>query len=150
MDVISAFLSRITCESLIHKLGCLKPRITRDLLDVATNHVSGEEVVKAVFNGGWEKGKAKREDQDEGPSMQRGKKNKKDRCQPANSALVTMTDRVGKQPQQGLPDHFDELMESPCTNHAYPIKHLYKDCKLLKGFLRQAGGPLTSIMVPQE
>ena len=32
-------------------------------------------------------------------------------------------------------------MESPCTNHAYPIKHLYKDCELLKRFLRQAGKP---------
>ena len=32
-------------------------------------------------------------------------------------------------------------MESPCTNHAYPIKHLYKDCELLKRLLRQAGGP---------
>ena len=31
-------------------------------------------------------------------------------------------------------------MDSLCTNHAYPIKHLYKDCKLLKCFLRQAGG----------
>ena len=30
-------------------------------------------------------------------------------------------------------------MESPCTNHAYPIKHLYKDCELLKCLLRQAG-----------
>ena len=29
-------------------------------------------------------------------------------------------------------------MDSPCTNHAYPIKHLYKDCELLKRFLRQA------------
>ena len=32
-------------------------------------------------------------------------------------------------------------MESPCTNHAYPIKHLYKDCELLKRFLRQDGKP---------
>ena len=32
-------------------------------------------------------------------------------------------------------------MESLCTNHAYPIKHLYKDCELLKCLLRQAGGP---------
>ena len=32
-------------------------------------------------------------------------------------------------------------MESPCTNHAYPVKHLYKDCELHKHFLRQAGGP---------
>jgi len=48
---------------------------------------------------------------------------------------------MGKQPQQGMSDHFDELMESPCTNHAYPVKHLYKDCELLKRFLRQAGRP---------
>ena len=46
-----------------------------------------------------------------------------------------MADRMGKQP------HFDKLMESPCTNHAYPIKHLYKDCELLKRLLRQGGGP---------
>ena len=39
---------------------------------------------------------------------------------------------MGKEPQQGLPDH----MDSPCTNHAYPIKHLYKDYELLKRFLR--------------
>ena len=32
-------------------------------------------------------------------------------------------------------------MESLCTNHAYPVKHLYKDCELLKSFLRLAGGP---------
>ena len=32
-------------------------------------------------------------------------------------------------------------MDSPCTNHAYPVKHLYKDCELLKSFLQQAGGP---------
>ena len=59
----------MTCESLIHKLGCLKPRTTRDLLDVVTNHASGEEAVRAVFNRGWDKGKAKREDQYQGPSM---------------------------------------------------------------------------------
>ena len=67
-DIISTFLSRITCESLIHKLGYLKPRTTRDLLDVATNYAIGEEVVGVVFNGGQEKGKTKCEDQDEGLS----------------------------------------------------------------------------------
>ena len=79
MHVISAFLSRTTYESLIHKLGCLKPRTTRDLLDITMNHAFGEEVVEVVFSGDWDKGKAKRENQDEGPFMQRGKKNKKDR-----------------------------------------------------------------------
>ena len=65
-DVISTFLSGTTCESLIHKLGCLKPHTTRYLLDVATNHASGEEAVGAVFSSGRDRGKAKRKDQDEG------------------------------------------------------------------------------------
>ena len=52
-----------------------------------------------------------------------------------------MADHTDKQPQQGLLDHFNELMESPCTNHAYPVKHLYKDYELLKRLLRQADGP---------
>ena len=82
----------------IHKLGCLKPRTTRDLLNIATNHASSEEVVGAVFSDGRDRGKAKREDQGECPSTQKGKKNKKDRCQLANLALVAMADRVGKQP----------------------------------------------------
>jgi len=56
--------------------------------------------------------------------------------------LVAVADHMGKQPQQGLPDHFNKLMESLCTNHAYPIKHLYKDYELLKRFLRQASRPM--------
>ena len=32
-------------------------------------------------------------------------------------------------------------MESPCIDHAYPIKHLYKDYELLKRFLRHVGKP---------
>ena len=79
---------------------------------------------------------AKRQDQDEGPSTQKGKKNRKDRRRPANSALVAMAHHTGKQPQQDPPGHFHELMESPCTNHAYLVKHLYKDCELLKRLLR--------------
>ena len=96
VDVISAFLFGMTYESLVHKLGCLKPHTTRDLLDVTTNHSSSEEAAEAVFNRGQDKGKAKHGDQDEGPSTRRGKKNKKDRRRPANTALVSAADCVGK------------------------------------------------------
>ena len=68
--------------------------------------------------------------------MLRGKKNRKDRRRPANSASVTAADHLGTQTQQDQSGHFHELMESPCTNHDYPIKHLYKDCHLLKCLLR--------------
>ena len=49
--------------------------------------------------------------------------------------LVAMADCVGKQPQQGLPNHFDKLKEGPCINHTYPIKHLYKDYNSSSSFL---------------
>ena len=56
------------------------------------------EAVRAVFSDGQDRGKAKREDQGEGPSTQMGKKNKKDRCRSANLALVAVADHAGKQP----------------------------------------------------
>ena len=31
-------------------------------------------------------------------------------------------------------------MDGPCPNHAYPVKHLYKEYELLKCFLQQADG----------
>ena len=74
-----------------------QPWTTRDLLNIATNHASGEEAVRAVFSGSRDRGKAKCKGQGEGPSTQRGKKNKKDQRRPANPALVTVADRVGKQ-----------------------------------------------------
>ena len=55
--------------------------------------------------------------------------------------LVATADHAGTQPQQDPPGHFHELMESPCTNHAYAVKHHYKDYELLKHLLRQTGGP---------
>ena len=41
----------------------------------------------------------------------------------------------GQKPIEGTPDHFDKLLEGPCPNHAFPVKHLYKDCVLMKQFL---------------
>jgi hypothetical protein len=78
-NIVSAFLSRATCKSLVHKLGSWKPRTTRELLDIATNHASSEEVAVAVFTDGRAKGKAKREDQDDSPSSRQEKRKKDDR-----------------------------------------------------------------------
>jgi hypothetical protein len=78
-DVIGAFLTGTTCKSLIHKLSCQMPRTTHELLDIATNQASGKEVVGAVFTVGRTMGKAKRAEQDEGPSTIQEKKRKRDR-----------------------------------------------------------------------
>ena len=58
-DVIGAFLSGTTCESLVHKLGHKGPRTTKELLDIATSHASRVEVVRAIFDR--LKGKARRD-----------------------------------------------------------------------------------------
>jgi hypothetical protein len=38
-------------------------------------------------------------------------------------------------PTEGTPDQFEKLLEGPCSNHAFPVKHLYKNYTLMKRFL---------------
>jgi hypothetical protein len=72
----------------------------------------------------------------------RNKKNRKRR----NIEFVTAVDRAGKQ-KIGRADtgknsgNFEKKMEGSCPNHDFPIKHLFKDCELLKRYLK---GRLTS------
>jgi hypothetical protein len=49
---------------------------------------------------------------------------------------MAAVERKGKKlPTEGTPDHFKKMLEGPSLNHDYPIKHAYKDCKLMKKFL---------------
>ena len=41
----------------------------------------------------------------------------------------------GQKPTEGTMNHFKKLLEGPCPNHAFPVKHLYKDCSLMRRFL---------------
>ena len=60
-DVIAAFIQGTTSRALVHKLGRKSPRTTKELLDIATSHASGEEAVGAIFTKPSEgKGKEKR------------------------------------------------------------------------------------------
>ena len=74
-DVIGAFLSETTYESLVHKLGRSGPQTTKELLDIATSHAFGEEAVGAVFDR--TDGKARRDEAiDEGTSDRPAKRKK--------------------------------------------------------------------------
>jgi hypothetical protein len=87
-DVIETFLTRTTCESLVHKLGHKSPRTTKELLDIMTNHASGEEAIGAIFDHA--KGKAKRdENAGVGNSNHLGKKKNN------GGSLVVAADRKG-------------------------------------------------------
>jgi len=94
----------------------------------------GEEAVGAIFDR--LKGKAKRdEDAGEGASNHLVKKKNKQRRE---GSLVAAADhKGGRKPTEGTPDHFEKLLEGPCPNHSFLIKHLYKDYGLMKRFLSE-------------
>lgn len=132
-DVIGAFLTGTTCESLVHKLGRKCPCTTKELLDIVTSHACGEEAVGAIFDRS--RGKDKRDEAaSEGTLNQPGKKKKGKEGGRGN--LVAVANRkADKGPAGETSDHFEKLLEKPCTNHAYPIKHLFKDCGFMKKWL---------------
>ena len=46
----------------------------------------------------------------------------------------------GNAPEDDSPHFFEDLLEKPCPNHAYPIKHLLKDCSLAKRWFGDSVG----------
>jgi hypothetical protein len=114
-------------------LGRKHPWTTKELLDIATSHASGEEAVGAIFDRA--RGKAKR-DEGAGEGASNHLKKKKRGKQWSGDFLVAAAERKGKKvPAEGTPDHFEKMLEGPCPNHAYPVKHAYKECGLMKKFL---------------
>ena len=82
-------------------------------------------------------GKARRDEgTDEGTSSRPTKrKNKKQRCE---DSLVAAADlKGGRKPMEGTMNHFEKMLEGPCLNHAFPVKHLLKDCSLIRRFLSE-------------
>jgi hypothetical protein len=54
----------------------------------------------------------------------------------SGDSLVAATKHKGKRASaEGAPNHFEKMLEGPCPNHTYPIKHTYKDYGLMKKFL---------------
>ena len=119
---------------MVHKLGCKGPRTTKELLDISTSHASSEEAVRAIFD--HLKGKAKR-DEDAGEGASNCPDKKKNKQWRKGSLVATADHKGGQKPTQGTPNHFEKLLEGPCLNHAFPVKHLYKDCDLTKRFLSE-------------
>ena len=49
--------------------------------------------------------------------------------------MATADRKGGRKPAEGTPNHFKKLLEGPCPNHAFLVKHLYKDYSLMRKFL---------------
>jgi len=91
-NVIGAFLSGTTCEFLVHKLGRRGPRTTKELLDIATSHASGEEAVGAIFDRSNRK---MRRDEDAGEGASNRSAKRKNKKQRRDDSLMVATDRKG-------------------------------------------------------
>ena len=51
--------------------------------------------------------------------------------------MATADRKGGRKPTEGTPNHFEKLLEGPCMNQSFPVKHLYKDYGLMKEFLSE-------------
>ena len=62
------------------------------------------------------------------------RKNKKNRRLPATGEVVA-TECQDKRPSRY--DHFNQLLEKPCTNYGYPVNQKFRDCDMMKRLLRR-------------
>jgi hypothetical protein len=124
------------------------PRTTRELLDIAGNHVDGEEAVAATLNTPQGKGKQVL-DHGEGTSSRFKKKKKNDKCRRDDNFVVAVeckTSRPKGNPTKPAPskDHFERLLDAPCPHHEVPVKHSLRDCRLMKNYVNNTLKPRTA------
>ena len=85
-------------------------------------------MVRAIFDrlegkAKWDKGAG------EGTSNRSAKrKNKKQWCK--DSLIAAANRKGGQKLTEGALNPFEKMLEGPCPNHTFPVKHLLKDCSL--------------------
>jgi hypothetical protein len=131
---------------LVHELSCDQPNTTSELLDITTQHASGEEAIAVVLALG--DGKIVPGDSRATPSKATGKGAKGGKMgQKWHPRWVTITasgndddkevddaDDEYVMPAEGdfkhqarkLKDHFEKLLEASCPSHTYLVKHKLK------------------------
>jgi hypothetical protein len=124
------------------------PWTTRELLDIAGNHVDGEEAVAATLNTPQGKGKQVL-DHGKGTSSRFKKKKKNDKCRRDDNFVVAVerkTSRPKGNPTKPAPskDHFERLLDAPCPHHEVPVKHSLRDCRLMKNYVNNTLKPRTA------
>jgi cobalamin biosynthesis protein CobT len=146
---VHAFLEGTTCRDLVRELGRSPPIDSNELFDIATSFASGEEAVRAIFDG--KKGKrvedAPAEDSKSKVPQQkhkRGKKGKKPhreartqgRGDDGDEALAVYPARKGPRAAPRGPGVFDDMLKKPCPYHKTPVNHTL-DKKILQSRRRE-------------
>jgi hypothetical protein len=123
------------------------PRTTRELLDIVSNHADDEEAVAVTLNTLQGKGKQV-VDHDEGTSSHFKKKMKNDKHR-RDDNFVTAVERKTSCPK-GNPtkpaptkDHFERLLDALCLHHDVPVKHMLRECRLMKNYVNDTLKPRT-------
>jgi hypothetical protein len=153
-DAISAFQNGMTCTSLIHRLGRRMPCTTRELLDIASNHADGKEVVATTLNTPQGTGKQVM-NLGEGTSSRFGKKKKNDKRRRDDNFVVTV-ERKASRPKGNAAkpapsrDHFEKLLDAPRPHHEVPVKHTLRECRLMKSYVKSTLKPKTQISPTSE
>jgi hypothetical protein len=124
------------------------PRTTRELLDIASNHADGEQVVAATLNTPQRMGKQV-VDQGEGTSSRFKKKKKNDKRR-RDDNFVAVVERKTSRPKgnSGKPaptrDHFEKLLDAPCPHHEVPVNHTLREYRLMKNYVKSTIKPKTA------
>lgn len=90
--------------------------MTKELFDITIGHASGEEVPRATVGHrkrrtGCDRGSDEDVDDHLDTKRRRGRWQRAD----VSAAMVSRT--RGRPPAEETPDHFEELLEAPCSNH---------------------------------
>jgi hypothetical protein len=116
--------------------------MTRELLDIASNHADGEEAVTATLSTPEGKGK---QVVDHGASRRKRRMTRRH-----NENLVVDVECKASRPKgnQTKPapskDQFERLLDAPCPHHEVPVKHLLKDWRLIKNYVNGTLKPRTT------
>jgi hypothetical protein len=146
-DAILMFQIGTTCTSLMHRLGRCMPCMTRELLDITSNHADGEEMVAATLNTPQGKGKQVVDHGEETSSHFKKKKNHKRR---RDDNFVAAVERKVSRPKgnQAKPapyrDHFEKLLDVSCPHHEVPVKHTLRECRLMRNYVKGTLKPKTA------
>jgi outer membrane biosynthesis protein TonB len=88
--------------------------------------------------------KKKKEEEEEEKKKKKKKKNDKRR---RDDNLVVAVERKASRPKGNpsklglLKDHFEKLLDAPCPHHEVPVKHVLKDCRLIKNYVNSTLQP---------
>jgi hypothetical protein len=164
-DVVSAIWDSTMSCSLVHEFDREQPKTTKELLDIATRHASGEEAIRAAFTL-VEAGAAIGSGRTAPPNITvsstkkdaKGRK-KGQKCCPHHLATMANNGKIGKEIENSdeefmvatehdfkwhtrpPKEHFEKILEASCPHHLFPVKHKLKDCTMMKRFMSSVGTP---------